>query len=123
MIEIRTNLIINHRHYFILGYRNINTNIKTLPNNAKNYLNMLSVNGSKNIFDISARVTSSSTAALDHKFTNDSKRKIFPSVINYDITNHYPVTALVCKNIVDESIREMFGRSFSNFKVIIFKMI
>ena len=78
---------------------------KTLSNNAKNYLNMLSFNGSDNVIDMPVRDTSSSATVLDYIVTNKSLHKIFPAVINYDIADHYSVMALVCKNIVDKSIR------------------
>ena len=78
VIKILTNLNMTHKHYFILGDITINIDKKkTLFNNAKNYLNMLSSNGSKNIIDISIGITSSTPTILDHIVTYKSKHKIF----------------------------------------------
>ena len=120
--EIVSNSNMNHKHYLTLGDISAKTDKKkTLSNNAKNYLNMLSSNGSKNVIDISTRVTSSSATMLYHIVTNKSKQKNFPAVINYDTTDRYSVMALACKTIVDKSIRKIFVGSFSNFKSDNFK--
>ena len=50
--KILTNLNMNHKHCFIRGDINIHTDKKVLSNGAKNYLNMLSSNDSKNMFDM-----------------------------------------------------------------------
>ena len=52
-----------------------------------------------NLIDKPTRVTPSSGTIIDHILTNDSKHHIIPLVFDYDITDHYPVAALINRNL------------------------
>ena len=91
--DILTELNLDHKRFFVLGDININTSKRT--NYSKDYLNLLSFYCATNIIDVPTRVTTSSATVLDHIITNKNKHQIFPSVVDYVITNHYPVMALV----------------------------
>ena len=90
--DFLTELNLDHKRFFVLGDRNINTFKRT--NRSKDYLNLLSSNCATNIIDVPTRVTTSSAIVLDHIITNENKHQIFPLVVDYDITDHYPVMAL-----------------------------
>ena len=87
--DIFTELNLDHKRFFVLGDMNINTSKRT--NCSKDYLNLLSSNCATNIIDVPTRVTTCSATALDHIITNENKHQIFPAVVDYDITDHYPV--------------------------------
>ena len=62
------------------------------------------------------RVTSSSATVLDHIITNENKHQILPVVIDYDITDHYPVAALVHTYLAPKDNKQIrFSRSFAKF--------
>ena len=92
---------------------NINTSKQT--NYSKNYLNLLSSNCATNIIDVPTRVRISSATVLDHIITNENKHQIFPAVVDYDITDHYPVMALVNNKLNHKNIQPKFARSFAKF--------
>ena len=62
-----------------------------------------------------ARVTSSSATVLDHITTNENRHEIIPSVIDYDITDHYPVMAIINRNVTSNPSQPIFIRSFNKF--------
>ena len=84
-------------------------------NYSKDYLNLLSSNCATNIIDVPTRVTTSSATVLDHIITNENKHQIFPAVVDYDITDHYPVMALVNNELIHKNVQPEFARSFANF--------
>ena len=53
--DILTELDINHKKYFILGDRNLNTSNATLSISCQRYLNMLNINCSTNIINLPSR--------------------------------------------------------------------
>ena len=82
---------------------------------SKDCLNLLSSNCATNIIDVPTRVTTSSATVLDHIITNENKHQIFPAVVDYDITDHYPVMALVNDKLIHENVQPKFARSFAKF--------
>ena len=111
--NILTELNLDHKRFFVLGDMNINTTKRT--NCCKDYLNLLSSNCATNIIDVPTRVTTSSATVLDHIITNKNKHQIFPAVVNYDITDHYPVMALVNNELIHKNVQPEFAGSFANF--------
>ena len=85
----------NQKKYFILGDMNLNTSNATLSFCCQKYLNMQNSNCLTNIINLPTRVTSTNATILHHIITNESKYQIYPMVIDYDITDHYPVLAIV----------------------------
>ena len=81
------------KHYFVLG--DINKNTKTTNLNSSNFINMLSSNCSTSIIDIPTRVTCTSSTVLDHIITNENCCVIRPIVIDYSITDHFPIMAIL----------------------------
>ena len=92
---------------------NINTFKRT--NYSKDYLNLLSSNCATNIIDVPTRVTTSSATVLDHIITKENKHQIVPAVVDYDITDHYPVVALVNNKSIHKNVQPKFARSFAKF--------
>ena len=111
--DILTELNLDHKRFFVLGDMNINTSKRT--NYSKDYLNLLNSNCATNIIDVPTRVTTSSATVLDHIITNENKHQIFPAVVDYDITEHYPVMALVNNELIHKNVQPEFSRSFANF--------
>ena len=97
---------------------NINTSKQT--NCCKDYLNLLSSNCATNIIAVPTRVTTTSATVLDHIITNENKHQIFPAVVDYDITDHYPVMALVNNKLNHKNVQPKFARSFAKFNSDIF---
>ena len=81
----------------------INTSKQT--NCSKDYLNLLSSNCAANIIDVPTGVTASAATVLDHIITNENKQQIFPVVADYDITDHYPVMALVNNELIHKNVQ------------------
>ena len=111
--DILIALNLHHERFFVLGDMNINTSKRT--NYSKDYLNLLNSNCATNIIDVQTRVTTSSATVLDHMITNENKHQIFPAVVDYDITDHYPVMALVNNELIHKNVQPEFSRSFANF--------
>ena len=76
---------------------------------------MLNSNCSTSIINLPTRVTSSSATVLDHIITNENRHEIIPSVIDYDITDHYPVMAIINRNVTSNPSQPIFIRSFNKF--------
>ena len=108
-----TKLNLYHKRFFVFGDMNINTYKRT--HCRKDYLNLLSSNCATNIIDVPTRVTTSSATVLDHIITNQNKHQIFPAVVDYDITDHYPVMALVNNKLIHKNVQPKFARSFAKF--------
>ena len=64
---------------------------------------------------VPTRVTTSSATVLHHIITNENKHQIFPAVVDYDITDHYLVMALVNNELIHKNVQLEFARSFANF--------
>ena len=47
--------------------------------------------------------------------TNENKHQIFPAVVDYDITDHYPVMALVNNKLNHKNVQPKFAMSFAKF--------
>ena len=57
----------------------------------------------------------SSAAVLDHIITNENKHQVFPAEVDYDITDYYPIMALVNNELIHKNVQPKFARSFANF--------
>ena len=55
----------------------------------------------------------SSATVLDHIITNENKHQIFPAVVDYDVTDYYPVMALVRNKLIHKNVQPKFARSFA----------
>ena len=113
--EIFIELNVQIKHYFVLGDININT--KTTNLNSLNFINMQSSNCSTSIMDISlpTRVTCTSSTVLDHIITNENCRIICPIVIDYSITDHFPIMVIIDRKFATKNASKKFVRSFKNF--------
>ena len=63
------------------------------------------------------RVTSSFATLLDHILINENKLQIISFVINCDVTDHFPVAALIHRNIIHKRTEPIFVRSSAKFIV------
>ena len=52
---------------------------------------------------------------LDHIVTNENKYEILPSVINYDITDHFPIIATMKNNFISKRHQQRSLRSYNKF--------
>ena len=86
-------------YYFILGDININTTASPSSHEATDYLNMLNSNSVASIINIPTRVTKTTSSTLDHILTNENRYTLAPLVVDYDITEHYPVMVAISKQI------------------------
>ena len=97
--EILSDLDMNKKYFFVLS--DINIHFSSKPSNsakAREYLNMLNANCSTSIINIPTRITSSCATVLDHIITNENRYEILPFVVNYNITDHFPIIATIKKN-------------------------
>ena len=115
--EILTDLNISKKYFFVLGDMNIDlsTDSYSTSSKANNYLNMLTSNCSASLINIPTRVTLSFATVLDHIITNENRHVIIPFVIDYDITDHYPVMAIINSNFMPTHPQPTLVRSYSNF--------
>ena len=78
----------------ILG--DININVKNLNDNTvQRYTNILTSLGCKNLIDINTRFAKNSRSTLDHILTNIDDDQITSGVLNFPISDHLPVFALI----------------------------
>ena len=77
--------------YFIPGDINLNTKFSVRPSSTSQYLNMLTSNCAASIIDRSTRITPTCVTTLDHIITNENRFELFPAVIQYELTDHYPI--------------------------------
>ena len=94
---------------------NINTLNNCLSKCTRDYLNMLSSSCTVNLIDKPTRVIPSSGTIIDHILTNDSKHQIIPLVFDNNITDHYPVAALINRNLAPKRSESILVRSFTKF--------
>ena len=104
-------------YYFILGDININTNASPSSREATDYLSMLNSNSVASIINIPTRVTKTTSSALDHILTNENRYTLAPLVVDYDITDYYPVMVAISKQITTRPRHDkpIFKRSFVKF--------
>ena len=76
---------------------------------------MLNANCSTSITNIPTRITSSSATVLDHIITNENRYEILPFVVNYNIIDHFPVTATTKNNFISQRHPQRLLRSFNKF--------
>ena len=81
----------------ILGDFNIDI-LKLESARTISYLNMLRSNAFHFIVDKPTRVTATSSSLLDHILTNDAISQITPSILNSDVSDHFPTFVLI-KNV------------------------
>ena len=86
----------------ILGDINIDVSQKD-DDNVLRYVNMLSSIGCENLIDINTRFSAKSRSTLDHILTNVDQERILSGVLNYPITDHLPIFAVV-KNQFDPNL-------------------
>ena len=76
---------------------------------------MLSSNSSTSIIDIPTRVTCTFSTVLDHIITNENRRVIRPIVIDYSITDHFPIMAIIDRKFATKNAVQKFVPSFKTF--------
>ena len=102
--------------FFVLGDINIHFSSKSSYSaKAREYLNMLNANCSTFIINIPTKITSSSATVLDHIITNENRYEILPFVVNYNITDHFPIIATIKNNFISQRHQQRLVRSFSKF--------
>ena len=84
---------------------------------------MLNSNCSTSIINLPTRVTSSSATVFDHIITNENRHEIIPSVIDYDITDHYPVMAIINRNVTSNPSQLILSGHLTNSTAVILSMI
>ena len=104
-------------YYFILGNINSNTNASPSSREATDYLNMLNSNSVASIINIPTRVTKTTSSTLEHILTNENRYTLAPLVVDYDVTDHYPVMVATSKQINTRPRHDkpIFKRSFVKF--------
>lgn len=85
------NLNQNHQNFVILGDININLLLSDKNQKVTNYVNMLTNNATIPLITSPTRVTRKSATLIDHILTNSSKLRMTPSIIEYDISDHFPI--------------------------------
>ena len=88
----------------LVGDYNLNV-LDTTCNRVRNYINMISSNGCRNMVDIPTCFSETSRTCLDHVITNMDTENIVHGVLDDSPTNHLPVFAIL-KSITDPSIKK-----------------
>ena len=88
----------------ILGDLNLNV-LDLTCNRSKNYVNMLSSIGCKNMVNVPTCFSNTSQTCLDHVVTNIDSENIVHGVLDDSPTNHLPTYAIL-KGITDSSVRK-----------------
>ena len=83
--------------FYILGDFNINIMQENQSKCANDYINLIIRNSAAPIITIPTRVTATLSTLLDHIITNNMDQVISPTVIETDITDHYPILCTVNK--------------------------
>ena len=60
---------------------------------------MLNSNSVASIINTPTWVTKTTSSTLDHVLTNENRYTLAPLVVDYDITDHYPVMVAISKQI------------------------
>ena len=76
---------------------------------------MLNANCSTSIINIPTRITSSSATVLDHIITNEKRYEILSYVVNYNITDRFPIIATIKNNFIPQRHQQRLVRSFNKF--------
>ena len=97
--DILSELTASKVYYFILGDISINTIASPSSREATDCLNMLNSNSVALVINIPTRVTKTTSFTLDHILTNENRYILAPLVVDYDITDHYPVMIVLSKQI------------------------
>lgn len=91
---LETNTNETENIYFLVGDTNID--IQSNKDFCHNYLNVLSELGFKSLINSYTRVHNGSKSCIDHIFVKNKKCSEYKSfIINIDITDHYPIIALM----------------------------
>ena len=120
MFKVLDDLVHKNIPLIILGDINIDVSNEN-DDDVQRYINMLSSIGCENLIDINTRFAKNSRSTLDHILTNVDKDSVVSGVLNYPITDHLPIFAIV-KNqfgpIFDktEKKEDIFWRSIDDKK-------
>lgn len=98
--------------FFIMGDLNINLLSESQP--TLDYIQMLNSSGTVPLITLPTRVTGHCSTLLDHIYTNLTKCVIYPSVIDLDLTDHYPVMAKILVKTNDYSSRTHYKRVYTD---------
>ena len=94
MFKVLDDLVHKNIPLIILGDINIDVSNKN-DDDVQRYINMLSSIGCENLIDINTRFAKNSRSTLDHILTNVDKDSVVSGVLNYPITDHLPIFAIV----------------------------
>ena len=108
---------------FVLGDLNIDTSDTNRTSTASNYLNMIQSYGLLPLITKPTTVTETTSTILDHILTNDVHHCILPGIIQYDLSDHYPVFCTVfdpstgkCEKIgMKQMVRDLTNFRQDNF--------
>ena len=83
---------------------------------------MLNSNSVASIINVFTRVTESSSTTLDHILTDKNHCQLIPIVVDYDLTDHYPIMVIVLQKLKTscDNDKPIFKRSFAEFPPVNF---
>ena len=93
--DLLSQLLTSNIKLFVLGDLNIDISDTNRTSTATNYLNMIQSYGLLPLITKPTRVTETTSTILDHILTNDVHHCILPEIIQYDLSDHYPVFCTV----------------------------
>lgn len=101
----------NSNFHFFVG--DINIDIKSNKECAQNYLNILSELGFKSLINKPTRIKNESKSCIDHIFLKSCESVNIKSfIINTDLTDHFPVAALVECEKLKQGNQEYMTKQF-----------
>ena len=80
---------------FVLGNLNIDISHTNTTSTGSNYLNIIESYGLLPLITKPTRVTETTSTILDHILTYDVHHCILPRIIQYDLSDHYPIFCTV----------------------------
>ena len=85
------------RPFYIMGDFTIDQLKISKKETIRQLANMLLGSMCKCLIDLPTRVTSKSKSLIDHIYTNDIKHRINSGILVSDISDHFPVFAIISK--------------------------
>ena len=101
----------------IIGDLNLDYNKINSDNLIKSYFNMLNSYNYYNKISCSTRITSKSSTAIDHIYTNNTSININTSILINDISDHFPIFGLIKTKKQTKKIENNAKRNYSKLNI------
>jgi len=106
------------RHFYVLGFMNIDISVKNRSPASSKYVESLISNGVIPIITLPTHLTNILSTTIDHIITNDTLHNIKPAILQCDsnLSDHYCTLCNITVNFVSQKRKaDIIIRDKSNF--------